>query len=423
MTPERFTESEAAAAGAENIEPREPSTTEVLLVPVTTTQGTAVTQPITERKSDAATLRIFRANQLLAGMTDAAFERFSSEIEVVRFAPGELIFREGAMGDCVYLIASGSVRISKKGRGGKQETLTYLSEADFFGEMALVDDGIRSARATAHTECLLGRVDERGWALLLQVAAKEVLGNFTRAITKRLRQNNQHFIEEVMRNERLAMLGSTVSSIVHDMNNPLSSILAACELMRVRSHDPLVERMAGLISDSVHRMDLMTRELVEFSRGTTKLTVRPTLGSELLSGLAHEFDECRAANIDVQTDVADDCQVQVDAPRMLRVFTNLVRNAREAMQTTGGELRFRVDCRGDVACFEVSDTGCGIAADVLPRIFEPFVTHGKAHGTGLGLAISKSIVDAHGGKITVESVADVGTTFVITLPAAPASIG
>jgi signal transduction histidine kinase len=398
------------------------ATTEVILVPATTTQGTSTAQPVADPPPGASPLRVFRSNQLLTGMPEAAFERFSSEIELVHFAPEELIFEEGATGDCVYLIASGSVRISKKGRGGQQETLTYLTEGDFFGELALVDDGRRSAQATAQSDCILGRVNEGGWALLVQIAPAEVLGNFTRSVARRLRFNNQHLIEEVMRNERLSMLGATVSSIVHDMNNPLSSILAACELMRVRSTDPLVERMAGLISDSVHRMDLMTRELVEYSRGTTQLNVRPTSGSELLKGLAHEFEECRAVNIDVHTDVLEDCELRVDGPRMVRVFTNLVRNAREAMQTTGGELRFRLECKDDVVNFEISDNGCGIAPDVLPRIFEPFVTHGKTHGTGLGLAISKSIVDAHGGKIAVESAPNVGTKFLITLPAEPPSL-
>lgn len=397
-----------------------PTTSEARLVTTATTaEATLAVETITDRKRGAIDRRLFRANQLLAGIPDAAFERFGSAIETVEFAPDELIFEEGALGDCVYLIARGSVKISKKGRGGQQETLTYLSEGDFFGEMALVDDGLRSAQASAHTECVLGRVDQKGWGLLFQVAANEVLGNFTRAITRRLRQNNQHFIEEMMRNERLSMLGATVSSIVHDMNNPLSCILAASEMMSAHSKDALINRMSGLITDAVRRMEVMTRELVEFSRGTTRLNVRPTSIAELLDGLEHEFHECRAANIEVHTDVLDRGEIQVDAQRMVRVLSNLVRNAREAMLSTGGQVKFRVDRQGDAASFEVSDTGCGISPEVLPRIFEPFVTHGKAHGTGLGLAISKSIVDAHGGKIAVQSTENAGTTFLITIPAAP----
>ena len=366
------------------------------------------------------TRELFHNNELLTGMTEDAFDRFSRAIEIVHFGADEVIFEEGAPGDCLYLIARGSVKISKKGRGGQQETLTYLSENNFFGEMALVDDGQRSAQATAHNECVLGRVDRNGWALLFGVAANEVLANYTRAITKRLRQNNQHFIEEMMRNERLSMLGTTVSSIVHDMNNPLCCIMGACDLLRSQHEgDPLIDRMTGLILDSVRRMEAMTRELMEFSRGTTQLNVQPTSVSQLLHALEQEFEECRAVNIAVETDVTDDDELELDSQRMLRVFSNLVRNAREAMQATGGRLKFRIQREGDAASFEVSDTGCGISSEVLPRIFEPFVTHGKANGTGLGLAISKSIVDAHGGKIAVQSAENAGTTFLITIPAAP----
>ena len=392
---------------------------EARLVTIATAAETVPVESITDAKAEPINRRVFRANQLLAGMSDAAFERFIGQVEIVHFAPDEVIFEEGAPGDCVFLIARGSVKISKKGRGGQQETLSYLSEGDFFGEMALVDDGLRSAQATAQNACVLGRVDESGWSLLFQIAANQVLANFTRAITRRLRQNNQHFIEEVMRNERLSMLGSTVSSIVHDMNNPLSCILAASEIMRQHTDDPVIARMGGMIRDAVGRMEVMTRELVEFSRGTTRLDVRPTSLSELLQGLQHEFEECRAANIDVQTEIREDGEVHLDAQRMLRVLGNLVRNAREAMQIAGGQVKFRVEQRPDATSFEVSDTGCGIAPEVLPRIFEPFVTHGKAHGTGLGLAISKSIVDAHGGQIAVQSAENSGTTFLITIPATP----
>src|SRR5205085_3839959 len=105
--------------------------------------------------------------------------------------------------------AQGSIKISKRGRGGQQETLSYLSANDYFGDMALVDGGKRSARATAVGSTVLGRIDRETWDLLLHLAPQAVLTNFTRSITQRLRQNNQHFIEEMMRSERLSLLGTT----------------------------------------------------------------------------------------------------------------------------------------------------------------------------------------------------------------------
>ena len=103
---------------------------------------------------------------------------------------------------------------------------------------------------------------------------------------------------------------------------------------------------------------------------------------------------------------------------MLRVFTNLLCNSCDAMKSAGGGLlTFRVQRERDTVRFEISDTGCGIPADILPIIFEPFVTHGKPQGTGLGLAIVKAIVEAHRGTIAVRSVGISGTTFEIRIPA------
>ena len=364
---------------------------------------------------------LFRSNQLLAGIPEAAFDRFAKRIEIVRFTAGQVIFLEDDPGDCLYLIASGLVKISKKGRGGQQETLSILTDEDFLGEMALVDSGLRSAQATAETTCVLGRVDKEAWALLLQVAAQEVLGNFTRTVTKRLRHNNQHFIDEMMRNERLSLLGGTISSIMHDMNNPISSILAACELMNGRTDDPvLLERMIRIIKDSVGRMRTMAREIMDFSSGNTQLDLQATPVAKLLDALDNELQRCRQMNVDVQTEILYDGEIDVDYQRMLRVFSNLVRNARQAMKKTdGGRLVLRVERTDDGVAFEVADTGCGIPKDVLPRVFEPFVTHGKAHGTGLGLAIAKSIVDAHGGTIQVRSTEGAGTTFAVSMPVQP----
>ena len=361
---------------------------------------------------------LFRSNQLIAGIPEAAFARFIKEVKIVDASAGQVIFLEDEPGDCLYLIASGSVKISKKGRGGQQETLTILTEGDFFGEMALVDSGRRSAQATAETACRLGRIDEEAWALLLQVAAQEVLGNFTRAITKRLRHNNEHFIDEMMRNERLSLLGGTISSVMHDMNNPITSILAACELMKGRADDPvLIDRMTGIIRDSVSRMQTMAREMVEFTSGNTQLDVQATPVTKLVDSLDGELQRCREMNVDVRTEIMYDGEVDVDYARMLRVFSNLVRNARQAMKKTdGGRLVIRVQRTDDGVAFEVTDTGCGIPKEILPRVFEPFVTHGKTHGTGLGLAIAKSIVDAHGGTIQVRSAEGTGTTFAVNMP-------
>src|ERR1041385_5660462 len=182
----------------------------------------------------------FRSNALLDGISEEIYDALLHRVTVIECCPNEIIFEENEGGNSLYLIARGSVKISKRGRAGQQETLAYLMEGDFFGEMALVDTGKRSAQAAAVDEVVVGRIDRDGWGLLVQHAPQQVLANFTHSVTRRLRHNNQHFIEEVMRSERLSLIGSTISSIVHDMNNPISCILCAREVIQKNNPDGLI---------------------------------------------------------------------------------------------------------------------------------------------------------------------------------------
>ena len=358
----------------------------------------------------------FRQNQLLAGIAADAFAKIARQIEIVPCAPDEIIFAEDEAGDALYLIAHGSVKISKKGRAGQQETLAYLMEDNFFGEMSLVDLGRRSAQASAAEHTLLGKINRTTWDLILRLAPQEVLNNFTRAVTQRLRQNNQRFIEEMMRNERLSLLGTTISSIVHDLNNPISAILGACEILHTSNFEPArVPRMTGLIRDSVERMQTMTGELIDFSRGQSKLNLQTVGVDDLLRDLEPDFASCRP-QIEVVIEARYNGPLEIDRHRFLRVFGNLIHNARQAMKQNRGQLlRLTVERIDAKVRFEISDTGCGIPAELLPHVFEPFVTHGKANGTGLGLAISKAAIEAHRGTISVRS-SERGTTFQIDLP-------
>jgi signal transduction histidine kinase len=361
---------------------------------------------------------LFRHNALLRGVSARAYSAIEREIEVVRYRPDEIIFAEDQPGDSVYLIASGSVRVSKKGRGGHQETLADLLQGDFFGEMALLDGSKRSAQASAAVETVLGRIDRRGWNVLLKIAPHELLSNFTQAVTQRLRHNNQHFIEQMMLNERLSLLGSTISSIVHDMNNPISCILTACTVIGSRVQDEVTTEMAALIRDSVKQMDMMARERIDFSRGKTRLQIKPVAMADLVADLKPHFEKCQPF-IEVKTKINYIGTLQADRYRLLRVFGNLIRNAREAMGTKqGSQLSFSVEQVGSSVQFVIADNGPGIPNELLPQIFEPFVTHGKAEGTGLGLAISKAVVEAHHGTISVSS-SDQGTAFQIDLPVQP----
>lgn len=120
-------------------------------------------------------------------------------------------------------------------------------------------------------------------------------------------------------------------------------------------------------------------------------------------------------NIQFVRDLRYEGNLMVDFPRFLRVLCNLIKNAREAMPN-GGIITLTSELLENQVILRISDTGTGIPAEIIGKLFEPFVTHGKSHGTGLGMAIAKSVVTAHQGTIAVSSVPGNGTTVEIRLP-------
>src|SRR5437016_12131972 len=123
----------------------------------------------------------------------------------------------------------------------------------------------------------------------------------------------------------------------------------------------------------------------------------------------------RGKNIHFVKHIRYDGNVEIDRARFVRMLSSLIKNSREAM-IGGGILTITTDLVQDRVVLRISDTGVGLPPEILPRLFEPFVTHGKASGTGLGLAIARSVVEAHGGKISISSVYRSGTTVDIRLP-------
>jgi signal transduction histidine kinase len=361
----------------------------------------------------------FGANKLFRGVSPEVLELAVGIPEIVEVEAGTLIFGEGDPPDCLYLIAEGCVRISKRGRGGQQETLSYLKAGDFFGEMALYDPEPRSAQAAAAEDTRLGRIGEAGFKQLLALAPGEISTNLTREIIKRLRNANTHFIHQMLEAERLSLVGSMASSIIHDFKNPMSVIQNAAELLTERTNDPQMVRFARMIRRSADRMLGMTQELLDYSRGTTSLHLETVTVGQLLEELEDQaLHRLPLAGIRVEKQISFSGELQIDRSRFVRLLLNIIKNAAEAMPD-GGVCRFAVENRGDRVVFSIADTGCGIPEELLPRIFEPFVTHGKQDGTGLGMAIAKTVVEAHQGTISVESTPGAGTTFDIAIPRTP----
>jgi signal transduction histidine kinase len=165
----------------------------------------------------------------------------------------------------------------------------------------------------------------------------------------------------------------------------------------------------------------MTQELLDFARGESSFQMVREPVSSVLCELDSQMNRLIPTNVHLMREVDCTAEVMVDLGRFARMLLNLVKNAIEAMKA-GGILRLAVRREYDRVLIRVSDTGCGMSPELQARIFEPFVTFGKSGGTGLGMAIAKSVVEAHGGTINVQSELGVGTTIEVALPVAAAAL-
>ncbi len=361
----------------------------------------------------------FTGNRLFQGLPPELVGQFAAKMALWHYEDGEVVFEEGDAGDCLFLLCQGSVRISKTGRGGQQETLGFIEAGHFFGEMSLIDGQPRSAQVTATGQpTVLACVNRETFDGIMAQAPSSLHMNFLRSVVQRLRSVNSTFVSELMRSERLSTVGTMANSIIHDLKSPMTVILSYADLIRMRSVDPDIHDFVGLINKAVDKMLDMTQELLDFARGQSSLQIERLPAQAVFVEIDDELRRIIPTSVHLVRD--DDCrsEILVDAGRFGRVLLNLVRNAVDAMPQ-GGILRLTVQQEADGrVLFQVSDTGVGIAADLMARLFEPFVTHGKSKGTGLGLAIAKSVVQAHQGTISVRSKPGVGTTFEIALPPA-----
>jgi len=355
-------------------------------------------------------------NRLFEGLEPDLLKQIRKQVDVLQFKSGEVVFHEGDPGDSLYLVGEGSVKISKEDRAGREQVLDYIKPGNFFGEMALLEGKPRSAMATAAEPTLLGAVKEETFQHLLDLAPSRLHMNFLRSISERLRSVNSRFINEVMLKERLSLVGSMASSIIQDLKNPICIVRCCSDLIASETNDPHLRELTSMLDGAVDGMLATTQELLDYARGSTQLHKQPIS----IWGILDELNQqslrlLPGKNIQFVKHIRYEGNVEIDRARFIRVLSNLIKNSREAMPG-GGILTLTTDLIQDQVAIRISDTGLGIPREVLPKLFEPFVTHGKPNSTGLGLAIAKSVVEAHGGKISISSVNGNGTTVDIRLP-------
>jgi two-component system, NtrC family, sensor kinase len=229
---------------------------------------------------------------------------------------------------------------------------------------------------------------------------------------------------QVIQSEKLASLGQIAAGIVHELNNPLTSIVAYSDYLRKKAErtggDPGdIERLMR-INEAAERILRFSRDLIAYSRPATEVPAPVEINDVIERALVfceHVLDE---TGVLVEKHLAEVPPVRGVAGQLTQVFVNLFTNAAHAMRQRGGCLSISTQTIGDgEVAITIVDDGHGIDQDHLPRIFEPFfTTKTDGSGTGLGLSIVRNIVLSHGGRIRADGREPQGTMFSVELPAA-----
>jgi signal transduction histidine kinase len=222
-----------------------------------------------------------------------------------------------------------------------------------------------------------------------------------------------------------------MSTVSHELRTPITSIKGYIDLLRTGAVGPLTDKQKqflDVISTNIERMTVLINDLLYVSRidtGRLHLNMQEVNAVDLINEVAAKFQtEIENNRLSLKIEIADHLpQLHIDYQRIDQVLTNLMSNACK-YTAPGGEITMSATpCYDEVSgmCLTVKDTGYGIAKEDQARLFTRFFrSHDQqvrsTHGTGLGLAISKTIVEAHRGKLTVDSELGKGSAFTVFLP-------
>jgi signal transduction histidine kinase len=264
----------------------------------------------------------------------------------------------------------------------------------------------------------------RGDFLLAPIGVKdEEIKSLLQAFNRMTRELRMHQ-RQLVQSEKLASLGTLLSGVAHELNNPLSNVSSSAQILAEDLDIIEKDFKMGLINQILEQSDRardIVRTLLEFSR-ITEFTWQELSLKELFEKTLTLLRGQMPSKINISLDIPADIIITVDKQRMQQVFLNLIKNAIDVVAEDGSIwISCREIIRKDKDKNEVEilieDNGPGIPEEIRNKIFDPFfTTKDVGHGSGLGLFIVHEIIEMHGGSIRIESRIGQGTTFIVWLP-------
>jgi two-component system NtrC family sensor kinase len=225
--------------------------------------------------------------------------------------------------------------------------------------------------------------------------------------------------EALWQSEKLSALGSLISSVAHELNNPLSVLMGQAEMLAEDAHDERIARRGRRIHAAAKRCTRIVRSFLGMARKQAPQREIFSLGESVQTALEVLEYSLRTSGITVDVDIPEGIPVVYGDPDQLaQVLLNVLVNSHHALLEISDDRRIVIRAGGDDSSVRltITDSGPGISADVEERIFEPFfTTKEEGIGTGIGLSLARSLVEAHGGNLELAE-SDAGASFELSLP-------
>ncbi len=292
---------------------------------------------------------------------------------------------------------------------------------------------LRSDKAVDNFSVRLRRADGSEFpahlsARLIEFDGEEVIVFSSADLTR------QHEIEAEMalqrdalhQSEKLSALGELLAGIAHELNNPLSVLVGQALLLRETIDDPAIKSRAEKIGNAADRCARIVKTFLAMARQEPAKARQVDLSEIIDAAVEFTGYALRGSNIEVQLRVQPSLPpVYADTAQLQQVLVNLIVNAQHALDDREGDRVLKIIASfresNNEILLKVKDNGPGMPEHIRRRIFEPlFTTKDTSNGTGIGLTLCHRIVDSHGGKMKVESVEGVGTSFVLRFPVSQA---
>ena len=261
------------------------------------------------------------------------------------------------------------------------------------------------------------RISMGDYSQRVELSAKDEIGVLAREFNSMAAS-----LEQLIQSERLATIGKMAAQITHEIRNPLSSIGLNVEMLEDElAHMSINEESVKLlrsIQREVDRLTDITEQYLQFARLPKPKMIAEDINEILGDLIAFMKGEFKERNIEMSTNLADELPlVAADENQLRQAFMNLLRNSYQSIGDSGSIVVTTQLGKGNLE-IEIKDSGEGIPADQLQRIFDPFFST-KKRGTGIGLSLTHQIILEHGGHISCHSEVGKGTVFTVALPFSP----